>query len=505
MNQSSKPTLASGGRGTAFAAADLGATSGRVVVGHVTRDSLHTEVVHRFANTPVRLPDGLHWDVLGLYREIVTGLARAAEAAPLVSVGVDSWAVDYGLLDADGSLIGAPFHYRDRRTEGAAEKAWKHIDAAELYRITGLQHLPFNTVFQLAAAQDTGALSRAQQLLLIPDLMIYWLTGSLGAEVTNASTTGLFDASTGDWSVRITGALGLDRSILPGLRQPGEAAGQLLPHVSEEIGLSSGLEVLTVASHDTASAVAAVPAPEGTVAYISCGTWSLAGLELARPILTEAARTANFTNERGLDGTIRFLRNIMGMWLLEECRRVWARQDRAAAQADHADYADLIAQAAAAPPFAAVIDPDDPAFAAPGDMPARIDAFCRRTGQRPPTERGSVVRTILEALALAHARTLTAAARLAGQTFDTVHLVGGGARNALLCQLTADATGLPVVAGPVEATAIGNILVQARAHGVVQGRHDLRALVARTQPLRRYNPSGPHKPWREAAARLGLD
>lgn len=502
MNQRSKSSAPAVGRGAAFAAADLGATSGRVVVGHVTRDSLHIEVVHRFPNTPVRLPDGLHWEVLGLYREVVAGLRRAVAAAPLTSVGIDSWAVDYGLLDADGSLIGTPFHYRDRRTEGAAQNVWKRIDAAALYRINGLQHLAFNTVFQLAAAHDKTALSRARQLLLIPDLMAYWLTGSLGAEVTNASTTGLFDASTGDWSSQITTAVGLDRSILPGLRQPGELAGPILPHVSEEIGLSSALEVRTVASHDTASAVAAVPALEGTVAYISCGTWSLAGLELARPILTDAARRSNFTNERGLDGTIRFLRNIMGMWLLEECRRVWARQDRVAAQADHAD---LIAQAAAAPPFAAVIDPDDPDFAAPGDMPLRIDAFCRRTGQRPPTSRGSLLRTILEALALAHARTLTAAAHLAGRQIDAVHLVGGGARNELLCQLTADAIGLPVVAGPVEATAIGNILVQARAHGVVENRHDLRALVARTQPLRRYTPSGPHKPWREAAARLGLD
>jgi rhamnulokinase len=487
---------------TAFAAADLGATSGRVAVGHVSRDSLSVEVVHRFANVPVRLPDGLHWDVLGLYREIVAGLGRAVAVAAPVSVGVDSWAVDYGLLDADGSLVGAPFHYRDGRTDGAAEKVRESIDSPELYRITGLQHLDFNTVFQLAAARDGVALSRARRLLLIPDLMTYWLSGTVGAEVTNASTTGLFDASAGDWSSRITDALGLDRSILPALRQPGESAGPLSAHVREEIGLSSPLDVLTVASHDTASAVAAVPAVDGTVAYISSGTWSLAGLELDQPILTDAARTANFTNERGIDGTIRFLRNIMGMWLLEECRRTWARQDGTDGQAEHTD---LIQQAIAAPPFAAVIDPDDPGFAAPGDMPTRIEAFCLRTGQRPPASRGSLVRTILEALALAHARTLTAAAALAGRTFDTVHLVGGGARNALLCQLTADAIGLPVVAGPVEATALGNILIQARTHGIVQDRHDLRALVARSQPTRRFTPSGSQRPWRDAAARLGLD
>ncbi|MGW5353745.1 rhamnulokinase [Streptomyces sp. NPDC004031] len=484
----------------AFAAADLGATSGRVVVGRVTRDSLAYEVVHRFPNTPVRLPDGLHWDVLGLHREVVAGLGKALRQTPLASVGIDSWAVDYGLLDADGALAGAPFHYRDRRTEGVPERVWEALDAAELYRVTGLQHLPFNTVFQLAAARGTSALSRARHLLLLPDLLTHWLTGSIGAEATNASTTGLYDARAADWSPPVLAALGLDPALLPPLRDPGDPAGVLLPHVAEEVGAAGPLPVTAVASHDTASAVAAVPAQgDGAVAYVSCGTWSLAGLELERPILTEAARGANFTNERGIDGTVRFLRNIMGMWLLEESRRTWALQDGTAP-----GHEELVARAAAAPAFAAVIDPDDPDFAAPGDMPARIDAYCRRTGQRPPADRGSLVRTVLEALALAHARTLRAAARLAGQEIRTVHLVGGGARNDLLCRLTADATGLPVVAGPVEATALGNILVQARARGLVHDRHDLRRLVAATQPLRRYEPSGPRGPWDAAAARLGL-
>lgn len=487
----------------AFAAADLGATSGRVVVGRVTRGSLTYEVVHRFPNTPVRLPDGLHWDVLGLHREVVAGLGEALRQTPLASVGIDSWAVDYGLLDAQGALVGAPFHYRDRRTDGVPQRVWKAVDAAELYGLTGLQHLPFNTVFQLAAAQGTDALARARRLLLLPDLLTYWLTGSEGAEATNASTTGLFDARAADWSPRITAALGLDPALLPPLRHPGDPAGVLLPHVAQEVGAvgtAGPLPVTAVASHDTASAVAAVPAVgEGPVAYVSCGTWSLAGLELGAPILTEAARAANFTNERGIDGTIRFLRNIMGMWLLEESRRTWARQDGGAP-----GHEELVARAAAAPAFAAVIDPDAPDFAAPGDMPARIAAYCLGTGQRPPADRGSLVRTVLEALALAHARTLRTAAELAGQDIRTVHLVGGGARNALLCQLTADATGLPVVAGPVEATALGNILVQARAHGLVHDRHDLRRLVATTQPLRRYEPSGPRTPWDAAAARLGL-
>jgi rhamnulokinase len=499
---------------TAFAAADLGATSGRVVLGRVGRSTLDFEVVHRFANTPARLPDGLHWDVLGLYSGILEGLRRAAlthrqdpkgAEGPIASLGIDSWAVDYGLLDADGGLLGAPFHYRDARTEGAAERVREKIGAAELYGITGLQHLPFNTVFQLAAAQGSAQLAAAQRLLLIPDLLIHWLTGTIGAEATNASTTGLFDASTADWSPRILSAIGIDPALLPPIRRPGERVGSLLPQVAEELGPDAPLDVVAVASHDTASAVAAVPAvpgargasgANGAVAYVATGTWSLAGLELEGPVLDSAARAANFTNERGVDGTIRFLRNIMGMWLLEECRRTWSREGR------DADHPQLIAEAEAAEPFAAVIDPDDPSFLAPGDMPARIAEYCRRTGQRPPAHRGSMVRTILEALALAHARTLRQAAELSGRSFDTVHLVGGAARNELLCRLTADALGMPVVAGPVEATALGNLLVQARAQGILTNRHDVRRLIAATQPLRHYSPTGPQAPWDAAAARI---
>ncbi|WP_037571374.1 rhamnulokinase [Phaeacidiphilus oryzae] len=492
--------LSSASSAPAFAAADLGATSGRVVLGRVGRDRLEFEVVHRFANTPVRLPDGLHWDVLGLYGGILEGLRRAAARGPVASLGIDSWAVDYGLLDADGALLGAPFHYRDGRTADAAERVWERIGPEELYAITGLQHLPFNTVFQLAAAAGSAQLAAAERLLLIPDLLVHWLTGTVGAEATNASTTGLFDAGTADWSPRILDAVGIDPALLPPIRLPGERIGPLLPYVATELGAGAPREVVAVASHDTASAVAAVPADDSsaTVAYVATGTWSLAGLELDAPVLDASARAANFTNERGVDGTIRFLRNIMGMWLLEECRRTWAREGR------DAEHPRLIAEAEAAEPFAAVIDPDDPSFLAPGDMPARIAAYCRRTGQRPPADRGSTVRTILEALALAHARTLRQAAELSGRSFDAVHLVGGGARNELLCRLTADALGMPVVAGPVEATALGNILVQARAQGILTDRHEARRLIATTRPLRRHAPTGPQAPWRAAAARLAI-
>ncbi|MFE7577952.1 rhamnulokinase family protein [Streptomyces sp. NPDC057521] len=477
-----------------FAAADLGATSGRVIVGRAGPGVLDFTEVHRFPNTPVRLPDGLRWDALALHQGILDGLRAAG---PVDSVGIDTWAVDYGLLDADGALTGQPFHYRDARTHGVAARAvWPRVPAAELYRITGLQHLPFNTVHQLAAAAGSAQLRSAKTLLMMPDLFTYWLTGSLGAEETNASTTGLFDAHTGTWSARVLDALGIDAGLLPPLRAPGDPAGMLLPHVAEYTGQPSGTPVTAVASHDTASAVVAVPATDRDFAYISCGTWSLAGLELDAPVVTDASREANFTNERGVDGTIRYLRNIMGMWLLEECRRTWAGQGLPA------DLPGLLADAARARPFASLVDADSPAFMAPGDMPERIRAYCRRTGQPVPEEQGQIVRCILESLALAHRRALRQAAGLAGRDITHVHLVGGGSRNELLCRFTADATGLPVVAGPAEATALGNILVQARAHGLAGDLPAMRRLVATTQELRHYAPGGDRAAWDAAAARV---
>ncbi|MEX0167967.1 rhamnulokinase [Streptomyces sp. LMG1-1-1.1] len=482
-----------------FAAADLGATSGRVMVGRVAPGLLDLTEVHRFPNTPVPLPDGLRWDVLALFGGVLDGLRAAARAGGVDSIGVDSWAVDYGLLDADGTLLGPPFHYRDRRTDGVAEKVRRKLGPAELYRVNGLQHLPFNTVYQLAAAAGTSQLRSARTLLLIPDLMVHWLTGTVGTEETNASTTGLLDARTGTWSTELLGRLALDPDLLPALRSPGDPAGELLPYVSEFTGLAAGTPVTTVASHDTASAVAAVPATAPGAAFVSCGTWSLAGLELDAPVLTEESRAAGFTNERGIDGTVRYLRNIMGLWLLEECRRTWA------AQGLPAGLDDLLADAARAEPFGPVVDPDAPEFLAPGDMPERIRAYCRRTGQPAPTSRGAVVRCVLESLALAHRRALRRAGELADREITRIHLVGGGARNELLCRLTADATGLPVVAGPVEATALGNVLVQARAAGLVGDLASMRALVARTQPTRRHVPQNDpaaRAAWDAAAARL---
>ncbi|MFG2282584.1 rhamnulokinase family protein [Streptomyces asoensis] len=472
-----------------YAAVDLGASSGRVMVGRVGPDSLELTEAHRFRNRPVRLPEGLRWDVLSLYAGVLDGLRAAG---PVDSVGIDSWAVDYGLLDADGALLGNPVHYRDTRTEGVAEKVWATVPAAELYAATGLQYAPFNTLYQLTAARGTRELREAARLLLIPDLLAYWLTGEQGTELTNASTTQLIDPRTGDWAYGVAERLGVDLGLFAPLRRPGDPAGLLRAGVLEETGLTGPVPVTTVGSHDTASAVAAVPATGERFAYICTGTWSLAGLELAAPVLTEESRAANFTNELGLDGTVRYLRNIMGLWLLQECLRAWGEPD----------LGELLREAAGVPALRSVVDAGDAAFLAPGRMPERIAEACRVSGQPVPRTPAEITRCILDSLALAHRRAVEEARRLADHPVDVVHVVGGGTRNTLLCQLTADACGLPVVAGPTEAAALGNVLVQARAHGSVGDRADMRRLLARTQSPTRYEPRGDCGPWREAAARL---
>ncbi|MEW9554353.1 rhamnulokinase family protein [Nonomuraea sp. NPDC050783] len=469
-----------------FAAVDLGASSGRVMLADLSGGIRLTEA-RRFPNGPVRVAGRLHWDILGLYREILAGLR---EAGPVASVGVDSWAVDYGLLDETGALLGNPVHYRDERTGGLPERVAAEIGAESLYETSGLQVLPFNTVYQLLAEQREGRLDRAATMLLVPDLLGYWLTGEIGAEVTNASTTGLLDVRTRTWAAPLIERLGLPARLFPPLRQPGEAIGGLRPDVAAELGWSA--PVLAVGSHDTASAVAAVPATGPAFAYVSCGTWSLAGVELPEPVLTPESRAANFTNEAGIDGTVRYLRNVMGLWLLQECLRAWPG----------ADLARLLKAAADEPAFAAVVNPDEPVFLPPGDMPARIAAECRRTGQTPPATEAGYVRCVLESLALGHRRAVRQAMELSGREVEVVHLVGGGSRNELLCRLTADACGLPVVAGPAEATTFGNVLVQARAAGLVRDLAEMRALVAGAEPLRRYEPSGHARAWDEAASRV---
>jgi rhamnulokinase len=469
-----------------YVAVDLGAASGRVMVGHLGADKLELVEAHRFANRPMRLPSGLHWDILALYAGVLDGL-RAAQSlsdGALASVGIDSWAVDYGLLDESGALLGNPFHYRDSRTSSVATP----VSAVDMYAITGLQHLPFNTAYQLLA-EPPWRLAVARTLLMIPDLLSYWLTGEIGAEATNASTTQLYDVHKRNWSTDLMQRLGIPSRLFPPLRQPGSAAGSVLA----QDGLSGGLPVVAVGSHDTASAVVAVPAASERFAYISCGTWALVGLELPAPVLNEESRRANFTNEGGVFGTIRYLRNVMGLWLLQESLRHWPS----------VSLSSVLSAAAQEPAFGALIDPDDPVFLPPGDMPSRIADYCRRTGQAPPSSPAATVRCILDSLALAFRATVRDAQELSGREVDVVHLVGGGAQNELLCQLTADACGLPVMAGPVEAAALGNVLVQANARGEVKDLPGMRALVAASQPVQRYEPRGDRRAWDEAASRLG--
>jgi rhamnulokinase len=469
------------------AAVDLGASSGRVMLGVVGDGQLELSEVHRFWNGPVRLRDTLHWDVLHLYRSVLEGLAQAG---PLDSIGIDSWAVDYGLLDASGRLISNPVHYRDSRTDGVMDRVLETISAEKLYAITGLQQLPFNTIYQLAAE---GLLEQAETLLMIPDLLGYWLTGEIGAERTNASTTQLYDVRARSWSSELAERVGVPESILPKLREPGDVLGALLPEVVEETGLSPSTPVIAVGSHDTASSVVAVPAADERFAYISSGTWSLVGLELDAPVLSAEAREANFTNEAGVDGRIRFLKNVMGLWILQECQRVWGNDDLPA----------LLRAAADAPQFAVLIDPDAPEFLAPGNMPRRIEEHCRATGQEPPRSPAATVRCILESLALAYRRTLRLAQTIADRPVDVLHVIGGGSQNELLCQLTADACGLPVLAGPVEASALGNVLVQARALGEpLPDLGAMRALVRSTHQLRRYEPQGKPADWDAAESRV---
>ena len=447
----------------AVAAVDLGASSGRVVRGRVGRDELSIETVARFPNGPVRRPDGLHWDLPALLDHSRAGLRSAG---PVASIAVDSWAVDYGLV-RDGGLLDLPWCYRDSRTAAGVEAVHARIGPDELYRRTGLQFLPFNTIYQLAAERR---LAEAERLLLVPDLVTWSLTGRAVCERTNASTTGLLDLRTGTWDPELLALVGLDPAQLPELVDPGTVVGD-----------HEGTPVVTVGSHDTASAVVGVPMTEPDAAYVSCGTWGLVGVELDRPVVTDASRAANFTNEGGVDGRVRFLTNVMGTWLLSETLRTWGT----------GDLAGLLAQAAAYDGPVALFDVQDPRFLPPGDMPARIADWCREHGVPAPGGGAALVRSIVASLADGFAVAVERAVELSGRDVRRVHVVGGGAQNALLCGLLADRLGLPVLAGPVEATALGNVLVQGRALGAVSGTlEDLRSLIARTHEPVVHEPHG---------------
>jgi rhamnulokinase len=469
-----------------FVAVDLGASSGRVMLASVGAGTLEMSAVHRFANDPVYLWNGsrtaMHWDLPGLFGNVCTGLAEAGRAAPdVTSVGVDSWAVDYGLLRG-GALLGQPYNYRDARCALGADAVHAVLPQDRIFARNGLQFLNFNTMFQLAADALEGTLDVADGALLVPDLIGYWLTGNHATERTNASTTGLLSLD-GCWDTELETMLGLPTGLFPQLAEPGEDRGPVLADLASRVGLNPRLRVTTVASHDTASAVVAIPMAAESAAYVSCGTWALVGVELPAPVVGEDARIANFTNEVGADGRIRFLRNVMGLWLLSESVRHWERDGTSI------DLPLLLEQAAACPPPPEVFDGDDPRFVEPGDMPGRILRWYAERELPAPASRPEMARAIVESLAAGFARGVEQAAALSGVPVETVHLVGGGARNRLLCQLVADRVGKPVIAGPVEATAIGNVLIQARAHGLLHGDlDDLRATMASALAGMRFEP-----------------
>ncbi len=481
-----------------FVAVDLGAESGRAVLGRFDGERMALEVVHRFPNTPVRLPDGLHWNVLRIIAEVKDGLARAArKGGRIESLGVDAWGVDFALLDRDGSLISNPYHYRDPRTEGMEERALDRMPREEIYGVTGVQFMPINTLYQLLAMEGSPLLGAAETLLLIPDLVGYWLTGEKACEFTNASTTQLCDARSGTWAYDLLEKMGLPGHIFGKIIAPGTELGPLLPGVAQETGVKKGLPVTAVASHDTASAVVAVPAEDENFAYISSGTWSLVGVELPEAAIAPEGMHANFTNEGGFGGTTRFLKNVMGLWLLQECRRSWAGEGR-----DYS-YEELTRLAEAVPAAGSLLDPDHPIFLPLGDMPGRIRRFCRETGQIPPEEPGEVVRCVLESLALKYRWVLERAEEITGRRVEVIHVVGGGVQNTLMCQLTADATRRPVRAGPVEATALGNLMVQAYARGYLGSLEEIRAAVRGSSvEVHDYQPTGSADEWDEAYEKL---
>jgi rhamnulokinase len=475
-------------------ALDLGAESGRAVVGSFDGGRLTLEDVHRFPNVPVMLAGTLQWDFLRLFGEVSAGLRRAAAGGPLASVGVDTWGVDFGLLDARGRLLANPVHYRDRRTEGMPDRAFAVVPRDEIYAATGIQFMPINTLYQLYSMvlADDPLLRQADRLLMMGDLFHHFLAGGAVAEYTNASTSQCLDPVARDWARSLVARFGIPTGILPPIVEPGTVLGPVRADVAAETGLRDA-RVVAPGSHDTASAVVGAPLAGPTTAFLSSGTWSLIGLEVPAPVITDASLAANLTNEGGVEGTVRLLRNVAGLWLVQESRRaMWPGGDAPS-------YEELAALAETAPPFTAFIDPDDERFLRPGDLPANVRARCAETGQPVPRDAGTLVRVILESLALRYAVAVDELAAASGRRVESIQVVGGGSNHRLLCRLTASATGLPVRAGPVEATAIGNLAVQAIAAGELEDVAEARSLVARSFTTTAYEPTGD---WAEARARF---
>lgn len=468
-----------------YLAFDLGAESGRAVLGEYDGSKLTLKEIHRFSNGPVVILGRMHWDVLQLFKEIKIGLSLAARESQqqLAGVSCDTWGVDFGLIGKDNILLGLPCHYRDSRTDGIMEEAFQRVGREEIFQHTGIQFMKINTLYQLLSlvVSKSPLLKMSECLLMMADLFHFFLTGRKVAEFTLATTSQAYDPREGSWSWPLLEKLGLPVHIMPEIITPGTIVEDLLPEIAREVNLPS-LPVIASASHDTAAAVAAIPTRGNNWAFLSSGTWSLLGVEIPHPIINEKSLSYNFTNEGGVEGSFRLLKNITGLWLVQECRRAWERERKSFS------YDELTRLAADAKPFSALIDPDDEVFLNPANMPAEILNFCERTAQSLPEDRGSMIRCILESLALKYKFILEQLKELSDRRIETLHIIGGGTQNRLLCQWTADATGIPVVAGPIEATAIGNILMQAIALGDISSLKEGREIIYRSFPLVTYQP-----------------
>lgn len=480
-----------------YLAFDIGAESGRAILGALADGQLSIQQISRFANGTLEVNGHLHWNIYRLFEEIKTALQACAahHTDKPASIAIDTWAVDFGLIGREGDILGLPFAYRDHRTAGMMEEMFKMVPQERLYQLTGIQMLPFNTIFQLLAmARNRSSLLQiAQHLLFIPDLLNYLLTGEKKSEFSLATTSQLYNPMKQDWEKELLKAIGVSRALMPEVVAPATKLGTLLSTIARETGMQQ-VPVVACASHDTGSAVAAVPAQGQDWAYLSSGTWSLMGVEVHAPVITTQTQQLNFTNEGGVSGTFRLLKNIMGLWLVQQCRKAWLAQREFS-------YEELMKLAANTTPSKSWIDPDSPEFLNPPDMPAAVQAYCRRTGQAVPQSHAQIIRCVYESLALKYRLVLEQLKQVHSQKISRLHIVGGGANNTLLCQWTANATGLPVFAGPTEATAIGNIMVQALASGQVQSLAEIRGLVATSFPPVRFEPQE-QEAWNEAFVRF---
>lgn len=462
---------------------DFGASSGRAILATYDGTRIQMEEIHRFSNDPVTVNGVFYWDILRLYHEIKQGITKAVHAGGFDAIGIDTWGVDFGLIDEKGQLLGNPIHYRDTRTVGIPEKLYEKIPAAELYRRTGIQLVNLNTLFQVYSLvlNEPEQLERADKMLFIPDLFAYFLTGVQRAEFSIASTSQMLDPITHDWNYSLLEELNFPTRLLPPVCDTGSTYGLLRDELCEELGCPK-VPVIAVATHDTASAVASVPTQEKDFIYISCGTWSLFGTELDQPVINDKSYTFNLTNEGGINRTVRFLKNIIGLWLIQESRRQWIREGA------QVSYADLEREAVACKPFACFIDPDDARFGVPGNLPRRVQEFCAETGQYVPQTRGEIMRCIYESIAMKYRYTFRAVREVTNKEYAAIHMIGGGTKDRLLCQMTADSCNIPVIAGPIEATAMGNVAVQLMALGAFSDLKEVRRAVAASEDPKHYAP-----------------